>query len=88
MVLPGADEFILVSPDRILDLLQLGATQAIIFGQFEFGFKPEFRFTVRMHDMDVHSPFLSREKVIPVPGFAIDGRAHSRLFPWKGCYTT
>jgi hypothetical protein len=46
-----------MSPDRILDLLQLGDTQVLILCQFDLRFKPELGFTISVNHMNVHPLF-------------------------------
>lgn len=45
-------------------------------GQFNFGFKPKLGLSLRMMNVDMHSPLFTREEVEAIPAGPENGRAH------------
>lgn len=57
-----------------LDFFDLVPRESVIPGQFDLWLQPEFRFTIRVHDMHVHSTLFSHEEEKPIALFAVNRR--------------
>jgi len=61
-----------------LDMIQLLPAQAMVGGQLDLRFQPEFRFSIPRVDMNVHSRLFSGEEEKPITTFTEDRRTHEK----------
>src|SRR5215212_4333544 len=76
VAVPGVSDLIFVLHDQLANPTQVAVAELVVPRELDLGLKPEFGFTIRRQDVDMHPGLLPGEEKEPVGPLSEDRRTH------------